>query len=1005
MLDFANNGAGPFLIRLGLIGGILTGASSLLGGFVQSFQKAISVFTKAGGVLGAFAGRMVPIIGVLTLLIALLPQIINLWDDWTATVPEITEEIQTNNAELENAKAQLDELNDTPWYDRTPEMEAEIQELQEYIEKLEKANEELEKQRQNKFDAEWGGQVQQTVPVEGSGYYFAESDLVGEGKLQNNIYAQYADSAEEMFEIVSKMTGLTIESFEDLEEAGFEYGQKTEEIWVDQATYYSDLIDEYNALRTEMGQNTTLTVEQRERYKELTEQLQYFYDSMIAARDAGMEIDDGLEDLIYSTGLALNRAESLEAQLNGNTIALNMNAQEVEALTAIYPELANQLSNVNNAYYLNVDALSDLMNAQYTYYINLGKTEQEATAIVQRETAKRIAEKKKELQAEIQRLAGLSIGARGPGGATTEESAMYSQEAQDLNRIYQNLDAQLRNIKSTVFEYIEPPEETGDDDGTGLSSTVQEEVDEAEKALDELQDRLDLIDFRITDAERNNADINTIVNYYNQAIADIEQTRQDLLDKGYDETDAAIRELTELWWDYKDKLDEVWKAAQKAALESLQEYYDALADQHQALIDDTLQPQADAYEDLADLMGDYIDEQIAALEAEKDALDDVNENLQDQIEYEEYLDQLARSKQQMVMVWKDGRWQYVNDIDAVSDAQSNLEEYEQKKRLEEQQAALDAEIAILEQYKQEWSDLAKDYEDHNKEMNILQQLGIEASAENFATMLADAQSFADKYMDIMQQIANAQALIGKYEDMSGQLGDILAGQNDYRQSIIDQALAISGTYGQATSDAEREQIHQQVSDLMTSIGGTYNEATGKWDIFEDLGVYNGTYQSGGSSSSGGGSGGSSDGGGGSSSSSGGNTYTPTPGYEGGNYSDSVQDLIDKGAPSWVIEMEKNKGHAQGTKNAKAGLHLLGEKGPELGVLSNGDGVIPANLTNNLWKWGYYSPDNFLANMKGTNTGNTISIANFAPVLPNVKDGADFVEYLKNNFWRQLIQYK
>ncbi|MBQ8538404.1 MAG: hypothetical protein IJ433_01990, partial [Ruminococcus sp.] len=46
-----------------------------------------------------------------------------------------------------------------------------------------------------------------------------------------------------------------------------------------------------------------------------------------------------------------------------------------------------------------------------------------------------------------------------------------------------------------------------------------------------------------------------------------------------------------------------------------------------------------------------------------------------------------------------------------------------------------------------------------------------------------------------------------------------------------------------------------------------------------------------------------------------------------------------------------KQYAQGTTSATGGLSLVGEKGAELRILNQGDGIIPANITKNLWNMG------------------------------------------------------
>lgn len=66
-------------------------------------------------------------------------------------------------------------------------------------------------------------------------------------------------------------------------------------------------------------------------------------------------------------------------------------------------------------------------------------------------------------------------------------------------------------------------------------------------------------------------------------------------------------------------------------------------------------------------------------------------------------------------------------------------------------------------------------------------------------------------------------------------------------------------------------------------------------------------------------------------------------------------------------------YASGTVSARGGISLVGEKGAELRVLNKGDGIIPAQLTQNLMKWGNFDPVNYFREM--INTRLTPALAN------------------------------
>ena len=69
--------------------------------------------------------------------------------------------------------------------------------------------------------------------------------------------------------------------------------------------------------------------------------------------------------------------------------------------------------------------------------------------------------------------------------------------------------------------------------------------------------------------------------------------------------------------------------------------------------------------------------------------------------------------------------------------------------------------------------------------------------------------------------------------------------------------------------------------------------------------------------------------------------------------------------------------------------MVGEQGPELRVLNQGDGIIPADITRNLMKIG--ADPHWFANRSGA--GNTIlNVANVS--LPSVRNAQQFVDGLK-----------
>ena len=127
-------------------------------------------------------------------------------------------------------------------------------------------------------------------------------------------------------------------------------------------------------------------------------------------------------------------------------------------------------------------------------------------------------------------------------------------------------------------------------------------------------------------------------------------------------------------------------------------------------------------------------------------------------------------------------------------------------------------------------------------------------------------------------------------------------------------------------------------------------------------------------------------------------------FNGSITKDEIQDLYDKSKSdiskgyllNLASEMHKAgyKGYARGTRHANRGLSLVGENGPELRVLNHGDGILPSGITDNLWRWGSMTPKDMLASLaqKAQSWAQTLNINNVT--LPNVRDAQSFVSGLR-----------
>lgn len=522
-----------------------------------------------------------------------------------------------------------------------------------------------------------------------------------------------------------------------------------------------------------------------------------------------------------------------------------------------------------------------------------------------------------------------------------------------------------------------------------------------------------------------------------QISEDYMDERNELDDWGADNEIAALQRVLDWmdeWYDkglidyeyYWDKRVDIARRKAQAEKEAWEENLNAQIEAYEK--------QQDAYETLFSIVTNNIQKEIDALEEQKsdieesyqqqiDDLQQVNDELEDQIANEEALDSLARARQSKVMVYKDGRFQYINDIDQVSEAQANLEKLERDRILEEEVKKLeelrdrelesiDEQIEGWEEYKKEWESVVDDYQEEQDRLLVLQELGIDLEGDNWKLRLDNLQSYIAEYKALMAELANAQELLnqgyqaGNIEINTPGVG-ITPGTGSLAGTQNNAWANVSGTgFAATTVDSSGQPtkwglpagtiIYTDNGAYKITGGGKYNgdpydmEYVGKTpsDIWTPS-------KGGGTSSSGG--------------SSGGKDWDKVSSSSGSSSSnkDYTQSIINAIKGSGSKGTSSGGGWskaATGTTNAKGGFTLVGEKGPELRVLNSGDGVIPADVTKNLWGWGTISPGNFFGNILDKITGGTnVTISSLT--LPNVHDPEGFIEYFNSAMWRRTLQFQ
>lgn len=115
------------------------------------------------------------------------------------------------------------------------------------------------------------------------------------------------------------------------------------------------------------------------------------------------------------------------------------------------------------------------------------------------------------------------------------------------------------------------------------------------------------------------------------------------------------------------------------------------------------------------------------------------------------------------------------------------------------------------------------------------------------------------------------------------------------------------------------------------------------------------------------------------------------------HEENVRLAEEEGGLTYSGSTGKWSKNATGTHNFRGGLSIVGERGPEMRILGQGDNIIPANQTANLWKWSNTTPQQMLTTLSARNGGQSTSYAfDVSRIeLPNVTDAKSFVQGLKN----------
>lgn len=529
------------------------------------------------------------------------------------------------------------------------------------------------------------------------------------------------------------------------------------------------------------------------------------------------------------------------------------------------------------------------------------------------------------------------------------------------------------------------------------------------------------------------------------ALNDEKSALEDEIQRIQDEVKAEYQAEIDILNDKKEAIQEAYEAWEEdadAVLDRLKAEKDAI----QSVID-AIDKEKEQLEAATAYATEYASRQIDEIDARLDELDareaeinkkyddeleklkTTNKELDKQIEREKLLQNLASAKNKKKRVYSAQQgYILVDDIAAISKAQAELDKFDrqQKQSLEEQEienkrkqellasgveaerAALEEQKKLWEEYSKKWSSIVSDYEFKQNRLAYIQRYGKAIEQQNWqqrnrtvdqatkeyadimARLLAEQERMAAKEAEIAAQeaamdearIANQKATAAIEKQISDLQDEMVAAQEARTRKQVESLNALAD----AIEDAQRRVNQAQKDyDSAQEDEGAYDvdkprvlkQVGGKAPDDAKVGDYIATADG---------------------------IYHITGGYAGHWKSKRVSgtegrsDLNNaRAAANWLVKngylTAGEFGYRSGTTSATPGLHMLGENGPELGVLSRGDGVIPADITRNLMNIGK-NPEKF-ANAAVARNGGDIIMQGVTLAFPNVRDGSDAAAFTKN----------
>lgn len=464
---------------------------------------------------------------------------------------------------------------------------------------------------------------------------------------RTSIYKTMADAQLEQYKVAEKLRSDLQDAQALMAENEYgEYSAKTEDakqlIYQDiSALTYEELIDFYNKLF--YGWNWPIPLKQLSEYTDEWDK----FGEIISDANSDLTVLDQTQQSLAKTIVQLKT----NTEENSNATEENSNAEEVQ--------LAN-VDDLKKAY----DALSQATK-DYNTYGGLQSETQEALD---------------------EALPGLNELLYDETGAITEDGKAALRGSKELTKFVlaqKRLELQTKqNALQQVLATEADIERAGGILTLNKAMQLSNEIASNEQAVEATKAEIIELENLLAAFEASERRGSSATDAYKKEFTDW---------LAYKDHQLAMDEITEeqYYAELAEMVDKFFKGKSKYQEEYWQ-YSEKIYAYEKKRMQELSEESTKAIEESTKAVEDAVDQINEKYDSELSRLEEVNDALSDQIEYEKLLDEMAKAREQKKLVYKDGRFQYVQDADAISAAQAKLDEYNRNKSLEASKADIEA---------------------------------------------------------------------------------------------------------------------------------------------------------------------------------------------------------------------------------------------------------------------------------------------------------------------------